>query len=92
MRLFFGLVVLLAGAAQADERFAKLDIDGDGRLSLAEIAGNADLVKGFDRADRNKDGKLTLKEYDALVARATGQSAASGATGPQKPAKKKKRN
>ena len=33
--------------------------------SLA-AAGNADLVQGFDRADRNRDGKLSRAEYDSV--------------------------
>lgn len=48
------------------ERFEVLDLDGDGRVSLAEAAGHADLVVHFDRADRNRDGKLTLAEYQNL--------------------------
>jgi hypothetical protein len=43
-----------------------LDLNGDGRLSLAEAAGNADIVTKFERADRNKDGKLTQAEFDRL--------------------------
>jgi len=70
MRLFLILAAFALPAAADDERFEKLDFDRDGRVSLAEAAGNADLIKGFDRADRNRDGKLTRREYDALLARA----------------------
>lgn len=48
------------------ERFDVLDLDGDGRISLAEAAGHGDVVVHFDRADRNRDGKLTLAEYQNL--------------------------
>jgi hypothetical protein len=48
------------------DRFDVLDLDGDGRISLAEAAGHADVVVHFDRADRNRDGKLTLAEYQNL--------------------------
>ena len=86
MRLLLIGSLLVAGLAQADERFDKLDYDTDGKLSKAEAAGNADLIIGFDRADRNKDGKLSPKEYEALHARAAkiaaAKSAAAGSTSP----------
>ena len=44
-----------------------LDLNGDGKLSLAEAAGYAEIVKRFDRADRNKDGKLTQREFERLA-------------------------
>ena len=50
-----------------DKAFKALDIDGDGVISKAEAAGNATLITRFDRADRNHDGKLNRKEYDALA-------------------------
>jgi hypothetical protein len=43
-----------------------LDIDGDGFVSKAEAAGNATVTLGFDRADRNRDGKLSFAEYDSI--------------------------
>lgn len=44
-----------------------LDLNGDGRVSLAEAAGYAEVVTRFDRADRNKDGKLSRAEFDRLA-------------------------
>ena len=46
--------------------FDGLDINQDGKLSLAEAAGYSDIVVRFNRADRNKDGKLTKAEFDRL--------------------------
>jgi EF hand domain-containing protein len=47
--------------------FDSLDLDKDGKLTLAEAAGYADIVTRFDRADRNRDGKLTQAEFDRLA-------------------------
>jgi len=44
-----------------------LDLDGDGRLSLAEAAGNREIVTRFNRADRDKDGRLTPAEFERLA-------------------------
>ena len=44
-----------------------LDVNGDGQISLAEAAGNAEIVTRFERADRDKDGKLTQAEFDRLA-------------------------
>ena len=70
--------------------FRHLDIDGDGFVSKAEAAGFATVTLGFDRADRNRDGKLSFSEYDSIgtakpaakkVAKAKGSgSASAGAT------------
>src|SRR5262245_56319283 len=47
-----------------DSPFDGLDMDGDGKLSLAEAAGYSDIVTRFHRVDRNKDGRLTIAEFD----------------------------
>lgn len=52
--------------AQGPEREAglnALDIDGDGQVSKAEAAGNAEVTRGFDRADRNRNGKISTAEW-----------------------------
>ena len=49
-----------------DASYKGSDMDGDGEVSKAEAAGNEPLVVGFFRADRNRDGKLNRKEYEAL--------------------------
>jgi hypothetical protein len=48
------------------DRFDALDLDGDGKLSLAEAAGHEQIVVHFDKADRNRDGRLTQAEFDNL--------------------------
>jgi hypothetical protein len=46
--------------------FRHMDIDGDGFVSKAEAAGYATVTVGFDRADRNRDGKLSFAEFDSI--------------------------
>lgn len=87
--LFIGFFVFSSLWAQADkgEEFRKLDLNADGRVSLAEAAGHAEVVTKFDKADRNKDGQLSRVEFDRLdriqlkVAKAkAARSAATGGT------------
>jgi hypothetical protein len=33
---------------------------------MAEAAGHEKVMLGFDRADRNRDGKLSFAEYDSI--------------------------
>lgn len=69
MRLACLLLVLASPAAWADDasvRFRLLDLDGDGYVSLAEAAGIEDVVGRFDRADANRDGHLSPKEFERL--------------------------
>jgi hypothetical protein len=67
----FRLLVLLfplAALAQDGNRgeFAALDLNSDGRVSLAEAAGFPNVVMRFDKADRNRDGRLTMAEFNRL--------------------------
>lgn len=82
-------------ASEKQAMFRYLDIDGDNFVSKAEAAGNEKATLGFDRADRNHDGKLSYAEYESIgkprppkrkVARGKG-SASAGPT--QKPDLKK---
>lgn len=69
MRLALLLLVFAASAASAQVgsvRFRILDLDGDGYLSLAEAAGIGDVVERFDRADADRDGSLSAREFDRL--------------------------
>ena len=59
------LVLLLPAAASAQvthtgEYLAKMDTDGDGRVSLAEY--QAWMSYAFDGMDRNRDGVLSVDE------------------------------
>lgn len=63
---------------QMEEEFRALDLNGDGYISAAEAAGFSDIVTRFDRADRNRDGKLSRAEYARLKQEKPGTSAAGG--------------
>lgn len=65
LALLLFLAPTLALADPAEEFFA-LDLNGDGLVSLAEAAGFANVVVRFDRADRNRDGRLSLFEFQRL--------------------------
>ena len=96
------LLLALAGAAHADDGgaidryFDALDLNGDGYVSLAEAAGDEIVVTRFDRADRNKDGKLSRKEFANLrkvkvrLAKKKGAEEPSAAVGGSAPKKKEK--
>jgi len=43
-----------------------LHADGDGMISSAEAAADADLRKDWDTADVNQDGQLERAEFSAL--------------------------
>jgi hypothetical protein len=65
-------LLLCATAAHADKEsieryFQALDVNGDGYVSLAEAAGDEVVVKRFDKGDRNRDGKLSAKEFTNLT-------------------------
>lgn len=69
MKWLAWVALALAGTALAaghEAEFKSLDLDGDGTVSLAEAAGNRELVTKFDRADRDHDGKLTRAEFEAI--------------------------
>jgi EF hand domain-containing protein len=63
-------LALVAASAYADKTndgyFRSLDLNGDGFVSLSEAAGDEVVVSRFDRADRNRDGKLSPKEFANL--------------------------
>ena len=50
------------GAIVIQYKLELLDKDGDGKVSRAEAAGVPDLLKIFDKLDRNGDGMLDAGE------------------------------
>jgi len=62
-------IVLLATAAWAQKKetgnpsFDAFDKNGDGFLSKAEVDGNKELAKRFQKFDANKDGRWSVDEY-----------------------------
>lgn len=85
------LLVPAAALAQADheQEFDALDLNGDKRVSLAEAAGFPNVVLRFDKADRNRDGKLTLREFNRMKKLRMPVSAAGGGSAPTKQSGKK---
>jgi Ca2+-binding EF-hand superfamily protein len=75
MKRALPVLVMLAfatGTAVADDKktgFDALDKNNDGKLTRAEAAGNARLLKGFDVADKDNDGTLSRAEYLAATAK-----------------------
>lgn len=71
----------------AKSGLGSLDLDGDGKLTLAEAAGYGDIVTRFDRADRNRDGKLTQAEFDRLIKIAPATAPKPKGKKPRKPSR-----
>src|SRR6185295_17890515 len=44
-------------------KFKSLDRNGDGVLTRSETSQIRDFAPAFDKADENRDGKLTLEEF-----------------------------
>jgi hypothetical protein len=54
-----------AGAIVIRYKVEILDKDRDGFVQREEASGDPELLKAFDRLDRNRDGKLDAAELDA---------------------------
>ena len=104
MRLIAALCLMsVAAGAYADKitdaYFRSLDLNGDGFVSLSEAAGDEVVVTRF---DKNRDGKLSPKEFANLknvklrVAKRKGKetepSAAVGGTAPKSGLKPGRKN
>ena len=64
--------------SSAHSSFDGLDLDGDGKLSLAEAAGYGDIVTRFHRVDRNKRRQAHRREFDRLAKLPPPKAAAEG--------------
>ncbi|TAG77366.1 MAG: EF-hand domain-containing protein [Burkholderiales bacterium] len=56
-------------AAQSVEAlFKRIDTDGDGSISKSELEKfDPEAAKSFDKYDLDKDSKLSMAEFDAMV-------------------------
>jgi hypothetical protein len=51
-----------------DALFKRIDTDGDGALSKPELEKfDPEAAKSFEKYDADKDAKLSLSEFDAMV-------------------------
>ena len=64
--------------------FDKLDANDDGHISLAEAGADMRVSRGFNQADKDADGRLDRREFQAALR--AGTSASAGATQSAKPA------
>lgn len=56
--------------AQREALFKELDADGDGALSKKEVGSE----RAFTQMDLNKDGKVTMPEYNTAMVKKAGTS------------------
>lgn len=61
--LLFLMISATVLAAQLNVKFAKLDIDSDGQISLFEAKKNMALFKQFSDLDDNQDEHLSEQEF-----------------------------
>ena len=53
---------------ELERQFKALDRNGDGYLSRDELMADKSLSGGFNNADKDRDGKLDMSEFQALEA------------------------
>ena len=61
-----GPTLRLAAIDTSQAAFRKLDTDHDGRISALEANQNPRVAAAFPMADRDKDGYLSMEEFEAL--------------------------
>lgn len=55
-------------ASANDAVFKRVDTDRDGFISKAELgSADANLARDFEKYDSDKDGKLSVLEFDAMM-------------------------
>src|ERR1700730_9333671 len=95
-----GTKLRLARMDTSEAAFRKLDTDNDGRISALEAAENPRVAAAFTMADKDKDGYLSLEEFESISGtaksdvdasspsgdRASEPSGDHAATGPNEPA------
>ena len=55
------------GVRAKEAVFASLDVNGDGYVSRREAARHAGVARGFDAADEDRDGRLSLLEFSRIA-------------------------
>jgi hypothetical protein len=63
-----GTKLRLARMDTSEAAFRKLDTDNDGRISPLEAANNPRVAAAFTMADKDKDGYLSLEEFESMGA------------------------
>ncbi len=63
------LLLPAAAVANEPETFSDIDADRSGTIELHEADVNRALAASFEQADRDDDGKLSLREFAFAMAR-----------------------
>ena len=75
-----------ASMSDSEKEFRALDRNGDGFLSRSELESSKVLAARFDSADKNRDGKLDLAEFQGLEADASSDRSVGAAPSESEPA------
>jgi Ca2+-binding EF-hand superfamily protein len=54
------------------DAFRSIDADGDGWVSKAEAAARQEVAAGFQKADTNRDGRLSFAEFETIALNRSG--------------------